>query len=548
MEISQTPLSTDKLSKVLTKLIAETSKAPAGEEGLTKIYKEALASLDAIGVERASILLFDPDGVMRFKAWRGISDSYRKAVEGHTPWTQQDMNPPPLITKDIYEDKELESHFHTFESEDIRGLAFIPLLYRGKVIGKFMLYSRVPYDFGIEVDAAHTIAQLVAYAVVRKKIEESLSRSENRLKAILDNEPECVNLISADGVVLEMNQKGLELIEADSHEEIIGNHFYSLIMEKDRKNFAEMTKKVCNGENDSMEFEIVTLKGNRKFLSTHAVPFFSDEHQKTLLLGITSDVTQRKKSEAEKERILEKEKEARVGAEKSVHQRDEFLSVATHELKTPLTPILMNFQLIKRHIEHLNLTSKEMEILHKVIASTDKQLDRFLKLIENLLDVSRITADRLVLSKENFDLSHLMNEVLEKYKAACKSVGCELFSHIQPRITGEWDKVRIEQVITNLLTNAMKYGVGKPIEVKLELQGNSIFIRMKDHGIGIKKEDREKIFNRFERASSAEYYGGLGLGLFISSNIVSAHGGKISVESELGVGSVFTVELPVYTH
>jgi signal transduction histidine kinase len=94
----------------------------------------------------------------------------------------------------------------------------------------------------------------------------------------------------------------------------------------------------------------------------------------------------------------------------------------------------------------------------------------------------------------------------------------------------------------------MKYGVGKPIEVKLELQGNSIFIRMKDHGIGIKKEDREKIFNRFERASSAEYYGGLGLGLFISSNIVSAHGGKISVESELGVGSVFTVELPVYNH
>lgn len=429
MEENAVPLASDRFSQVVRKLIAETSRAPEGEAGLQKIYHEALCSLDAIGVERASILLFDPDGVMRFKAWLGISDKYRKAVEGHTPWTPNDFNPASLITTDIYLDPELKPYFKTFESEDIRALAFIPLLYRGRVIGKFMLYSRIPYDFSSELDAADTIAQIVAYAVVRKKIEDSLSLSEHRL-----------------------------------------------------------------------------------------------------------------------ENLLEKETEARMGAEKSVHQRDEFLSIASHELKTPLTPILMNFQLLKRSLGLLQLNDKEKGILNKVLDSTDKQLDRFLKLIDNLLDVSRITADRLLLEKEHLDLSHLIIDIVEKYRAACITVGCEIVSDIEEGVRGSFDKVRIEQVLTNLLTNAMKYGVGKPIEVKLKADHEKAWIIVKDHGIGIAREHQEMIFNRFERVASADYFGGLGLGLFISSNIVTAHGGKISVESEPGKGSVFTVELPVYSH
>lgn len=424
-------ISTDNLPSILKQLIDAISRAPEGSLGLKEIYNQSLIGLQsATGIERASILLFDPDGVMRFKSWLGISDNYRKAVEGHTPWGQNDVDPPPIIISDIFQDKELVNYYATFSNENIRALAFIPLLYRRKVIGKFMLYSRIPYKFTEEINPASTIAQLVAYAVVKHKIESKLSLSENRLKA-----------------------------------------------------------------------------------------------------------------------TLEKEKEARIEAEKSIELRDDFLSIASHELKTPLTPIMMNFYLVQRYLESLKDDLPKAAALLKLFKNIDHQFNRFLKLVDNLLDVSRITADRLILNKENFSLSNSLIELSQRYKPEFDNLGYKVTLNIADGVSGYWDRIRIEQVINNLISNAIKYGLNKPIEISLskdiDSNGQSIAkLSVHDHGIGISKENHEKIFSRFERASSIENFGGLGLGLFISSNIVKAHEGKIFVESTPGEGSRFTIELP----
>lgn len=549
---NQDPTATTNLSITLSKLIDAISRAPEGPEGLEEIYKQSLISLkSATGVERASILLFDPDGVMRFKSWLGISEIYRKRVEGHTPWGPDSYAPPPVIVEDIFQDKSLAEHYATFKEENIRALAFIPLLYRKKVIGKFMLYSKIPYDFAEEIVVASTMAQLVAYAVVRNKIERNLSLSENRLKAILENEPECVSLIDSKGIILEMNLVGLNMFQVNNMSEIIGKSIYDFIDEKYIEDFNRLVMKVCNGEKSLLEFEPKKQNQRTIILESHAAPLYSEEHGKTLLLSITRDITQKRRIEEEKEIILKKEKEARQMAEKSIALRDDFLSIASHELKTPLTPILMNFQLVKRYLKSLSKDLPTADLLLNLFENCDQQFQKYLKLVENLLDVSRINANRLVLKKESFDLSTLLRKVIHQYAPEFDRLGYLINVKAPEHLIGQWDQARIEQVISNLISNAIKYGNGNPILIELSSEknykGNLVAkLIVSDNGIGISKENLEKIFSRFERAASLDHYGGLGLGLFITKNIIDAHEGSISVKSEPGRGSSFKVELPIH--
>lgn len=163
-----------------------------------------------------------------------------------------------------------------------------------------------------------------------------------------------------------------------------------------------------------------------------------------------------------------------------------------------------------------------------------------------MLDISRIRSGMLSLERKKVNLGELVRDVLERMKSQFIGAGCgspilKNFTDVQ----GDWDAMRIEQVVINLLTNAIRYGAGKSISVSLECSNSKAWLRVKDHGIGVAKHSQEKIFNRFERAVDANNFSGLGLGLYISKQIIEAHGGRIWVESELGKGSTFFVELPL---
>ena len=173
-----------------------------------------------------------------------------------------------------------------------------------------------------------------------------------------------------------------------------------------------------------------------------------------------------------------------------------------------------------------------------------KQIERLTRLIEELLDVSRITAGRLRLELGEIDLAAVVRDVVGRLGEEASRVHSSIEVSAVTAVVGMWDLIRVEQVVTNLLTNAFKFGGGKPIEITVEERGSIGRLVVVDHGIGIAPEDQERIFHRYEQATSSRPAGGLGLGLYIARQIIEAHGGTIRVESQPGEGSTFTIDLP----
>lgn len=229
----------------------------------------------------------------------------------------------------------------------------------------------------------------------------------------------------------------------------------------------------------------------------------------------------------------------------AVRARDEFLSIASHELKTPLTSLKLQAQLHQRAIGKNDRTAYAPERVDKMMHQTDKQVSRLTRLVDDMLDVSRIRSGRLKIQRERFDLCGLVEETTERMKTQFTDSSYDVPEVVRcEQAVGDWDRLRLDQVITNLLTNAIRYGDRKPIKVFVRSDANNVTLTVQDNGIGIADDAKEKIFERFERAINANEVSGLGLGLFITKQIVLAHGGTIGVKSRVGQGSSFIVELP----
>ncbi len=232
---------------------------------------------------------------------------------------------------------------------------------------------------------------------------------------------------------------------------------------------------------------------------------------------------------------------------RAIRARDEFLSIASHELKTPLTSLKLQVQLRERALaKGAPLPGFTPEALVRTLANDVRQVDRLTRLVDDILDVSRISSGRFSLAiGEPVDLVALVRDVLERSSAALDAALCSVTVDTPATVAGLWDRGRIEQVVLNLLTNAWKYGRGKPIHVSVRAFEDRAVVAVRDEGVGVSPVDQKRIFQVFERAISKNEVSGLGLGLYIAHRIVEAHGGAIRVDSELGKGATFTVELPL---
>ncbi|MBI2726937.1 MAG: hybrid sensor histidine kinase/response regulator [Polaromonas sp.] len=250
------------------------------------------------------------------------------------------------------------------------------------------------------------------------------------------------------------------------------------------------------------------------------------------------------KSRQEQEVLLRELQVTQGELQNAVRMRDDFMSMVAHELRTPLNTLFLEAQLRKMQLDRGNTTLFDAAYLQKMVARDQRQIQSMVRLIDDMLDVSRIRSNRLSIRPSQVDLQALLARVVSNLSNQASSAGSTITLEPGEPATGTWDEFRIEQVVINLLTNALRYGKGKPVTVSTAGVPGGVCIKVRDQGMGISEEDQKRIFEQFERANGNDGTGGLGLGLFITQQLVEAHGGHIGVESRAGEGATFMITLP----
>lgn len=288
---------------------------------------------------------------------------------------------------------------------------------------------------------------------------------------------------------------------------------------------------------------VVPLIANDKILG--AITFIGAESGRTYSetdLGMAKELGLRSALALENAKLYQKSETLADELQHAVRARDEFISICSHELKTPITSMKLQFQLAQR-TDPSKLTP---EVQQKRISDTNRQLDRMVKLIDEMLDVSRVNTGKLEMEFSELNLNDLVQDTLNRFTHQLENLNIKIsFRSDSDQCLVSGDSFRLEQVFSNLITNALKYGNGNPIAITILKKGSVVHTRFEDNGIGIDQKDLERIFNRFERVASVNNVSGLGIGLYITKQIVIAHKGRIWAESKPTSGTIFVVELPL---
>ncbi|MGZ3184353.1 MAG: hybrid sensor histidine kinase/response regulator [Telluria sp.] len=245
--------------------------------------------------------------------------------------------------------------------------------------------------------------------------------------------------------------------------------------------------------------------------------------------------------------LLAELNETKQELERSLRMRDDFMSMVAHELRTPLNTLFLETQMRTLQLRRGNMAAFGAEQLEQMVARDERQIQAMIRLIDDMLDVSRMRSGVLSIRPVQAEINALVERVIGDLDRRVSNSGSTVSFKPSAPAAGWWDEFRIEQVIVNLLTNALHYGGGQPVDVEVESDEERVRVHVTDHGQGISPADQQRIFEPFERGADNKVTTGLGLGLYISSQLARAHGGALTVQSRPGEGARFTLELPRYS-
>lgn len=377
---------------------------------------------------------------------------------------------------------------------------------------------------------------------VTDQVKNRLSReaATKQLQAIVENMNEGLILCDQNRKIHFWNPAAKKMYGIEYIDEVLENYnsytslfqFYSI--EGDVIDMADWPiSRALQGITFSGEEYIVEkLDTMARWIGSYSgSPIYNEEGDIVFAVVTMRDVTSRMDTERE--------------LKNAINSRDEFLSIISHELKTPLTSLKLQNQTAIRKIKKGIIQELTPEKLIILFDKNESQINRLIRLVDDMLDLTRIQSGKFSYHFVKCDLKEVIADVYDRFQEQFESTGTTLINQCHTSVEGFFDRERIEQVIINLLTNALKYGKGKAVVMKLKMINKVAHLEIVDHGIGINSENIETIFKKYERVVSADEVSGLGIGLFISREIVEAHGGKIWVESILGEGSKFIAELPL---
>jgi PAS domain S-box-containing protein len=512
------------------------TKAIGKSRTVEDIYAAALDALGSgLGVNRAAILLFDPEGVMRFKAYRGLSDGYRHAVEGHTPWRPDSPDPQPIWIADVTADQSLAEYRPVFAAERIAAIAFIPLISLDRVIGKFMLYFDVPTQPSADaLQLASVVAAQAAFAVERTRAEEQARRSEERLRFALD----AASMgtwdwdLATNAVQWSENLARIHGLPDGTFDGTFASYEREIHPDDRERVFASVQRALNEGVPHDVEYRLVAPDGTMRWCEGKGRVEY-ENGRPARMSGVCMMVTRRK--EAEFARL--------ASAEESSRLKDEFLATLSHELRTPLNAILGWVQMLQSG----ELTPARATQALQVIGRNARLQAQ---LIEDILDVSRIITGKLEVERVPVSLPQLFESVISGAGPAVDAKRLELRQEVAPDLPLiDGDSKRLHQVLNNVLSNAIKFTPeGGWVLLRCDADPTGVNIVVQDSGVGIPVEFLPFVFDRFRQADSrsTRAHGGLGLGLAIARHLVEQHGGQIRAHSDgHGTGATISIRLPV---
>ena len=515
-----------------TQLIYELTRAVAEATDLEAIFEAALTCLGgSLGVTKSSILLFEDDDRMHFKAWRSLSADYRAAVDGHSPWERNAVDPRPVLVEDVALDPELEQLREVIEGEGIRSLAFIPLVAGSKLIGKFMVYYDHPHQFTeTELMTSETIAAQVAFALERQLTLEANARLDALNKIVIDSFGVAVYTTDANGLITRYNEAAADLW---GRRPVLGQEMWCgswRIFWPDGTPMGhdECPMGICLKENRAVrgsEILVENPDGSRHTVLPYPTPLHDSAGNLIGAVNVLVDITGQTQMRAELEAAL--------------IAKDDFLGQVSHELRTPLTQLIGNAHLLVNRWDAIDDETKADSM-----AEMMSQSQRMQRLIDNMLVLSRLERG-ITPEAEPQLIQRLLDTTLEEFGRRYPETKLEM-SIAEGLPPVETNPSTIDQILWNLLTNAQKYGPPEgPILVKACAERGWIEVSVCDSGAGVPEADIERLFEPYYRsASTSGQATGLGLGLSVCKTLIDSQGGRIWAKRCPTGGMEFGFALP----